>query len=83
MLDITVARSSQAMKDTLAVFVSSQGRPYKCMTLDFEDELNCQFRISTKELPPGVQQISLVNLKGETLCERFCYVCRVLPAPCL
>lgn len=41
------------------------------MTLDFEDELNCQFRISTKELPPGVQQISLVNLKGETLCERF------------
>ncbi|QZU80985.1 hypothetical protein [Bacteroides thetaiotaomicron] len=74
MLDITVARSSQAMKDTLAVFVSSQGRPYKCMTLDFEDELNCQFRISTKELPPGVQQISLVNLKGETLCERFCYV---------
>lgn len=44
------------------------------MTLDFEDELNCQFRISTKELPPGVQQISLVNLKGETLCERFCYV---------
>lgn len=74
MLDITVARSSQAMKDTLAVFVSSQGRPCKCMTLDFEDELNCQFRISTKELPPGVQQISLVNLKGETLCERFCYV---------
>ena len=74
MLDITVARSSQAMKDTLAVFVSSQGRPYKCMTLDFEDELSCQFRISTKELPPGVQQISLVNLKGETLCERFCYV---------
>lgn len=74
MLDITVARSSQAMKDTLAVFVSSQGRPYKCMTLDFEDELNCQFRISTKELLPGVQQISLVNLKGETLCERFCYV---------
>lgn len=74
MLDITVARSSQSMKDTLAVFVSSQGRPYKCMTLDFEDELNCQFRISTKELPPGVQQISLVNLKGETLCERFCYV---------
>lgn len=74
MLDITVARSSQAMKDTLAVFVSSQGRPYKCMTLDFEDELNCQFRISTKELPPGVQQIFLVNLKGETLCERFCYV---------
>lgn len=74
MLDITVARSSQAMKDTLAVFVSSQGRPYKCMTLDFEDELNCQFRISTKELPLGVQQISLVNLKGETLCERFCYV---------
>ena len=74
MLDITVARSSQAMKDTLAVFVSSQGRPYKCMTLDFEDELNCQFRISTKELPPGVQQISLVNLKGEALCGRFCYV---------
>ena len=74
MLDITVARSSQAMKDTLAVFVSSQGRPYNCMTLDFEDELNCQLRISTKELPPGVQQISLVNLKGETLCERFCYV---------
>ena len=74
MLDITVARSSQAMKDTLAVFVSSQGRPYKCMTLDFEDELNCQFRISTKELPPGVQLICLVKLKGETLCERFCYV---------
>ena len=74
MLDITVASLTDGMKDTLAVFVSSQGRPYKCMTLDFEDELNCQFRISTKELPPGVQQISLVNLKGETLCERFCYV---------
>lgn len=74
MLDITVARSSQVMEDTLAVFVSSQGRPYKCMTLNFEDGLECHFQIPAKELPGGVQQVSLVNLSGETLCERFCYV---------
>lgn len=74
MVDITVTRSSQAMEDTLAVFVSSQGRPYKCMTLDFEDGPDCRFQIPAKELPGGVQQISLVNLQGETLCERFCYV---------
>ena len=74
MLNIIVSRSSLVMEDTLAVFVSSQGRPYKCVVLNFEGQLNCQFRVSAKELPEGVQQVSLVNLRGETLCERFCYV---------
>lgn len=74
LLHVTVTRSSLAMEDTLAVFASSQGRPYQCMILNFEGGADCRFQIPVKELPGGVQQLSLVNLNGETLCERFCYV---------
>lgn len=73
-LDITVSRSSLSLEDRLAVFVSSQGRPNNCIMLHFEGGADCQFQIPMKELPGGVQQVSLVNVEGETLCERFCYV---------
>lgn len=73
-LDITVTRSSLTLKDTLAVFVAFQGRPYKCMVLNFENELSCHFQIPVNELPGGVAQLSLVASNGGTLCERFCYL---------
>lgn len=73
-LDITVVRSSQEMADTLAVFVSSQGRPYRCISLNFENDLKCSLQIPTREMPDGVIQLSLVTSGGETVCERFCYV---------
>lgn len=74
MLDIKVSRSSLSLEDTLAVFVSSQGRPYECMMLDFEGGADCRFQIPVKELPGGVQQVTLINVEEETLCERSCYV---------
>lgn len=73
-LNIAVERSSLELKDTLAVFISSQGRPYKRAALNFENDLICSLQIPARELPGGVVQVSLITSKGETLCERFCYI---------
>ena len=73
-LVIKVLRNSTSLKDTLALFISHQGRPLMYQTLDFKDQTVYHLPLSTQGLPGGVIQLSLMNSNGATLCERFCYV---------
>lgn len=79
-LVIKVLRNSTSLKDTLALFISHQGRPLMYQTLDFKDQTVYHLPLSTQGLPGGVIQLSLMNSNGATLCERFCYV---MPSPSL
>jgi len=74
LLEVSVARSSLELADTLALFVSSQGRPYTYEIVDFNGRSTQRFRIPAKDLPSGVVQLTLLTKKGNTLCERFCYL---------
>ena len=73
-LVIKVLRNSTSLKDTLALFISHQGRPLMYQTIDFKDQTVYHLPLSTQGLPGGVIQLSLMNSNGATLCERFCYV---------
>lgn len=79
-LVIKVLRNSTSLKDTLALFISHQGRPLMYQTIDFKDQTVYHLPLSTQGLPRGVIQLSLMNSNGATLCERFCYV---MPSPSL
>lgn len=79
-LVIKVLRNSTSLKDTLALFISHQGRPLMYQTIDFKDQTVYHLPLSTQGLPGGVIQLSLMNSNGATLCERFCYV---IPSPSL
>lgn len=79
-LVIKVLRNSTSLKDTLALFISHQGRPLMYQTIDFKDQTVYHLPLSTQGLPGGVIQLSLMNSNGATLCERFCYV---MPSPSL
>lgn len=73
-LDVSVTRSSLEMTDTLALFVSSQGRPYIYELVDFKGRKTQRFRIPTDDFPAGIVQLTLMTKKGNTLCDRFCYL---------
>ena len=79
-LVIKVLRNSTSLKDTLALFISHQGRPLMYQTIDFKDQTVYHLPLSTQGLPGGVIQLSLMNSNGATLYERFCYV---MPSPSL
>lgn len=79
-LVIKVLRNPTSLKDTLALFISHQGRPLMYQTIDFKDQTIYHLPLSTQGLPGGVIQLSLMNSNGATLCERFCYV---MPSPSL
>lgn len=79
-LVIKVLRNSTSLKDTLALFISHQGRSLMYQTIDFKDQTVYHLPLSTQGLPRGVIQLSLMNSNGATLCERFCYV---MPSPSL
>lgn len=73
-LDVTVTRSSLEMTDTLALFISSQGRPYTFEIVDFKGRKTQRFRIPVIDFPAGVIQLTLITKEGSTLCDRFCYL---------
>lgn len=73
-LEVSVTRSSLELADTLALFVSSQGRPYTYELVDFKGRATQRFRIPAKDLPSGVVQLTLLAKEGNALCERFCYL---------
>lgn len=72
-LDIQVTRSSMSLNDTLAIFVSQQGRAVTFGKADFGSLQTLQTEIPTQKLS-GVIQISLITIHGAILCERLCYV---------
>ena len=72
-ITVQVAANAQTPRDTLAVFVSHQGRPYLYQQLECVPGESRQFALAARSLPTGVLQFSLINQGGHTLCERFVY----------
>lgn len=73
--EICVMRNEQtSRKDTVAVFFSHQGRPITYHIVKWENKNTNRFLLPTETLPTGIMQVSLINSRCETLCERFCYV---------
>ena len=60
-------------QDTLAVFISHQGRPYVHQLISCRSDAPQEFILPTRKLPAGVLQVSLLNRAGNTLCERFVF----------
>lgn len=73
-LDVRVTRSSVALTDTLALFVSQQGRPLVYGKVDFAGAQTSLSKVATRQFSGGVTQVSLVSANGNILCERLCYV---------
>ena len=71
---VSLASAASTPRDTVAVFVSHQGRPYACQLMSCEPGGTQQFTMLTRNLPAGVLQLSVINRQGHTLCERFSYV---------
>lgn len=77
-IDVQISRNSTMLNDTLALFISHQGRPFSYQIIDFAGHLSQRFLLPTEQFPPGVTQLSLISAKGATLCDRFCYI---MPTP--
>lgn len=72
-ITVKVACNAATPQDTLAVFITHQGRPYAYQLIHCSADAPQQFTLLTRKLPPGVVQISLINRAGNTLCERFVF----------
>lgn len=73
--EIRVMRNEQTSReDTIAVFFSHQGRPITYQIVKWENKNINRFLLPAETLPTGIMQVSLINSRCETLCERFCYV---------
>lgn len=72
-ISISVACNRSTPADTLALFISHQGRPYAYQLVHCLPDEPQQFIIPTRKLPQGVLQLSLINRNGNTLCERFVF----------
>lgn len=72
-LAVQVSCNANTLRDTLAVFISHQGRPYAYQLIDCKAGEPQQFAVLARKLPAGVIQISLINRAGHTLCERFSF----------
>lgn len=72
-ITVNVSCNAATPQDTLAVFVSHQGRPYAYQLIHCSAETPQQFTLLARKLPPGAIQISLINQAGNTLCERFVF----------
>lgn len=72
-LNVQVRRSSTSLNDTLALFVSQQGRVITWGKADFAGLQAVHTKIPTQKLS-GVVQVSLITTSGAILCERLCYV---------
>lgn len=84
-LSVKLFCNAATPQDTVAVFISHQGRPYVCQLIHCRPDAPQEFVLPTRKLPKGVLQISVLNRDGNTLCERFVYVypkapLQILPA---
>lgn len=70
---VKVSCNAATPQDTLAVFISHQGRPYVHQLISCRADAPQEFILPTRKLPAGVLQISLINRAGNTLCERFVF----------
>ncbi len=72
-LSVTISCNAATPQDTLAVFVSHQGRPQAYQLIHCQADMPQHFTILSRKLPPGIIQISLINRLGNTLCDRFVF----------
>lgn len=72
-LSVQVSCNAATPQDTLAVFISHQGRPYLYQLINCQANNPQKFIVQTRKLPPGILQISLLNRAGNTLCDRFVF----------
>jgi len=70
---VTVSCNAATPQDTLAVFISHQGRPHAYQLIHCQANKPQQFTVLSRKLPAGVLQISLLNRAGNTLCDRFIF----------
>ena len=70
---VKVSCNAATPQDTLAVFISHQGRPYVHQLISCRSDAPQEFILPTRKLPAGVLQVSLINRAGNTLCERFVF----------
>ena len=70
---MTVSCNAATPQDTLAVFISHQGRPHAYQLIHCQANKPQQFTVLSRKLPAGVLQISLLNRAGNTLCDRFIF----------
>lgn len=70
---VRVSCNAVTPQDTLAVFISHQGRPSIHQLISCRADAPQEFILPTRKLPGGVLQVSLINRAGNTLCERFVF----------
>lgn len=70
---VRVSCNAATPQDTLAVFISHQGRPSIHQLISCQADAPQEFILPTRKLPAGVLQVSLINRAGNTLCERFVF----------
>lgn len=73
-LSIKVSCNASTPQDTLAVFISHQGRPYGYQLVSCHADTPQEIKLMTRKLPKGMLQISLLNRAGNTLSDRFVYI---------
>ena len=69
-----VASNSATPEDDVAVFITREGRPYTYQIIKGKKGESVNYLFKTKGLPGGIYQFSVLNRKGQTLAERFCFV---------
>lgn len=72
-ISVTVSCNAATPQDTLAVFISHQGRPHAYQLIHCQANEPQQFTVLSRKLSAGVLQISLLNRAGNTLCDRFVF----------
>lgn len=73
-ITVQVSCNATTPQDTLAVFISHQGKPQVYQLISCKAGAPQKFLMRTRGLPAGVLQLSLINRAGTTLCERFSFV---------
>ena len=72
-ISVTVSCNAATPQDTLAVFISHQGRPHAYQLIHCQANDPHKFNVLSRQFPEGVLQISLLNRAGNTLCDRFVF----------
>ncbi len=72
-LSVKVSSNASTPQDTLAVFISHQGRPYTCQLVKCQPGESQEFTLPIRKLPAGIIQVSLIDRAGNTLCDRFVF----------
>lgn len=57
-----------------AVFFFAHGFPILYQKVDFKNQDIARFRVSSSQLPAGINRIALISSQGKVMADRFCFV---------